>query len=78
MVNITLSIPEELKSEMEEFKIMNWSEVARRAIKSKIEQLKILESFTKDSELTKEDAIRLGKKVNEAISKRYDLSKGCK
>ncbi len=75
MVNITLSIPEELKNEMEEFKIMNWSEVARRAIKSKIEQLKILESFTKDSELTKEDALRLGRKVNEALSKRYNMSK---
>ena len=78
MVNITLSVPEELKNEMDEFKIMNWSEVARRAIKSKIEQLRILESFTKDSEMTKEDALRLGKKVNEAISKKYNKSKECK
>jgi len=78
MVNITLSIPEELKLEMEEFKIMNWSEVARRAIKSKIEQLKVLESFTKESELTEQDALRLGKKVNEALSKKYNSSKRCK
>ena len=78
MVNITLSIPEELKLEMEEFKIMNWSEVARRAIKSKIEQLKVLESFTKESELTEEDALRLGKKVNEALSRKYNSSKRCK
>lgn len=78
MVNITLAIPEELKLEMEEFKIMNWSEVARKAIKSKIEQLKILESFSKDSELTKEDALELGRKMNEAMSKRYNSPKRCK
>ena len=75
MTNMTLSIPEDLKHKMEEFKIMNWSEVAREAFEKKIVQLKILESFSKDSELTKEDALRLGRKVNEALSKRYKLSK---
>lgn len=31
MVNITISVPEELKRQMERFKHINWSEVARRA-----------------------------------------------
>jgi predicted CopG family antitoxin len=76
MPNLTISIPEELRKELSEFKVMNWSEVAREAFEKKIVQLKILESFSKDSELTQEDALRLGKKVNEALSKRF--SKRCK
>ena len=71
MPNLTIAISEELKKELSEFKVMNWSEVAREAFEKKIVQLKILESFSKDSELTKEDVLRLGKKVNEALSKRF-------
>ena len=76
MPNLTISISEELRKKLSEFKIINWSEVAREAFEKKIIQLRVLESFAKDSELTQEDALRLGKKVNEAISKR--LSKECK
>jgi len=70
MPNLTISIPDKLREELSEFKIMNWSEVAREAFEKKIVQLRILESFSKDSELTQEDALRLGRKVNEALSKR--------
>jgi len=31
MSNITIRVPEELKKQMERFKDINWSEVARRA-----------------------------------------------
>ena len=71
MANLTIAISEELRKELSEFKIMNWSEVAREAFEKKIVQLRILESFSKDSELTQEDALRLGRKVNEALSKRF-------
>jgi len=76
MPNLTISISEELKKELSEFKVMNWSEVAREAFEKKVIQLRIIESFSKDSELTQEDALRLGRKVNEALSKR--LSRRCK
>ena len=76
MPNLTISISEELRKKLSEFKIINWSEVAREAFEKKIIQLRVLESFAKDSELTEEDALRLGKKVNEAISKRF--SRECK
>lgn len=71
MTNITLSIPEELKKEMDKFPEMNWSEIARAAIKQRIEILKFFKEFTKDSILTEEDAIELGRKVNKALAKRY-------
>ena len=65
MVSITLSVPEELKKEI------NWSAVAREAIKSKIELLKKFKAFTKQSTLTEEDALVLGRKVNKALAQRY-------
>ncbi len=71
MPTITLSVSEEIKNKMEQFPEMNWSAVAREAFAKKLLQLSILRSFTKDSELTEEDALKLGRKVNKALSKEY-------
>lgn len=71
MVNITLAVPKELKTHMDEFPEINWSEVARKAIKNKISDLLLLKDLTSKSELTEEDALELGRKVNEQIAKRY-------
>ena len=71
MVSMTLSVPEELKKEMDEFPELNWSEIARQAIKKRIIMLKQLREFTKDSELTEEDAIRLGRELNKRLARRY-------
>jgi len=70
MVNITLSVPEELKKEMDKFPEMNWSEIARAAIKHRILILSKIKEFTKDSTLTEEDALRLGRQVNASMAKR--------
>lgn len=71
MVNMTLAIPKELKDQMDGFPEINWSEVARIAFRKKVEALRLLEEFTADSELTEEDAIELGRRVNRALRKRY-------
>lgn len=71
MVSITLSVPEELKHEMDLFPEINWSAVAREAIKSKIKMLEKFKEFTKDSILTEEDALDLGRKVSEKAAKRH-------
>ena len=71
MVSITLAVPAELKDDMDAFPDINWSAVAREAIKQKIILLKKFREFTKDSEMTEEDALRLGKKVNRALAERY-------
>ncbi|MBI5158877.1 hypothetical protein HY992_02035 [Candidatus Micrarchaeota archaeon] len=75
MVSITLSVPEELKKEMDKHPEMNWSAIAREAIKNRLMLLKKFDDFTKDSTLTEEDAIELGRKVNKGLAKRYGLSK---
>ena len=71
MVSLTLSVPEELKKEMDKHPEMNWSEIARNSIKKRLKIIKKFEEFAKDSEFTEEDALRLGKELNKKIAKRY-------
>lgn len=74
MPTITLSVPEDIKKEMEKSREINWSEVARVAIKTKVAQLKILKAITSKSKLTEKDAIELGKKINASMHERYKES----
>ena len=71
MANITLSIPENLKKEMEKFPEINWSEVAPTSIKQKLANLNFLKGFRVDSDITPEDALKLGKEVSNLLAKRY-------
>ena len=71
MANITLSIPEDLKKEMEKFPEINWSEVARDSIKKKIAQLTFLKGFRMDSDITVDEALKLGQEVNQLLVNRY-------
>jgi hypothetical protein len=64
MVSITLSVPSEMKQEMDIFQEINWSAVAREAIKRKLSMLEKFKEFTKDSTLTEEDAINFGREVS--------------
>ena len=76
MVSITLSVPEDLKHKMDQFKDINWSAVAREAVKKKINLLEQFREFTKDSTFTEEDALRLGRQVNKRIAKRFLSKRG--
>lgn len=70
MVSITLSVPEELKKEMDDFPEMNWSEIARQAIREKLNILRKMDMILSKSKMTEKDALELGKKVNKAVAKR--------
>lgn len=71
MPTITLSVPEELKKEMDKSRFINWSEVAREAIREKVIQLKILNSIAEKSKLTKNDALELGRKITKSMHERF-------
>jgi len=71
MPTITLSVPKDLKKQMDESREINWSEVARAAIKSKIAQLNVLKAITAKSKLTEKDALEIAKKVNMSLHQRY-------
>jgi hypothetical protein len=71
MVSITLAVPEELKMEMDSFPEINWSAVARGAIKRRLLLLEKFKEFTKGSEFTEEDALQLGREVAKKAMARH-------
>lgn len=73
MATITLSIPDDLIKEMNLSKEINWSAVAREAIRMKINQLRMLRAITSRSHLSQEDALELGKQINESLHQRYNV-----
>ena len=74
-VTLTLAIPEDMKVQMDKCAEINWSEVARGAIRQKLAQLVLFKAIVAKSKLTEEDAIELGKKINksmhEKLKKKY-------
>ena len=74
MPNMTLSVSKELKDMMDKHPEINWSEVARQSFREKLTDLEFLEEFKSRSELTEEEALELGKKVNESLRERYEKS----
>ena len=71
MTTMTLAVPSELKTKMENFPEMNWSEVARQAFMQRIKDLEFLKKFKSDSTLTEEEALKLGRELNKNLAKRY-------
>ena len=74
MPNITLSIPEELKKQLDELPELNVSESMRRFLPEKVKRallLKKLDKMLENSELTEEDCLKLGDKIKEGMWKRY-------
>jgi len=70
MAVVTVSVSDELKKKMDSFEEMNWSAVARRAFEESVRDMEIIREFRKDSTITEEDAIALGRKVNASMAKR--------
>jgi len=74
MASITFALDEESKSKLSKFVWVVWSELVRQMLLREFkrrEVLKKLEEFSKDSDLTDEDALRLGRKVKEGMWKKY-------
>ncbi len=75
MVNITVSVPLEMKKKMDEFAIINWSEVARGAFTEQISKLELLKQLTSKSKATDKDIEQLSAKIKEAVWKRHEEKK---
>ena len=73
MTNMTLAIPEDLHKLMKKHKQIRWSEVARQSIWEQAKKLELMDKILSKSELTEEDALNLGRKINSGIAKRHRL-----
>lgn len=74
MPNLTLSISEELKKQLDELPELNISESVRRFLSEKAKRallLKKLDKLLENSELTEEDCLKLGDKIKEGMWKKY-------
>ncbi|MFH1132906.1 MAG: hypothetical protein V1735_00280 [Nanoarchaeota archaeon] len=71
MPTVTLSVTEDLKGKMDQFDYINWSAVAREAIKERIEQLSALKKIVSKSKLTEADVEELGRKISEGMHEKY-------
>ena len=74
MVNITLSLPEELKNEMNKHPEINWSGLIRISIEEKVKHLswkkKMLQKLESEKEFD-DIALKIGDKIKEGVWKRY-------
>ena len=74
MVSVTLKITNEFKELINKLSWVNWSEITREEAIKRLEEEITIDEFKRivsKSKLTDEDALRLGREVNEALHKRY-------
>jgi len=76
MVNITLSIPEELHKKMKNFSEIKWSEIVRKALEQRVNDLEVMEKIASKSKFTKKDAAEIAKKIKRAASIRFNEYSG--
>ena len=74
MPNITITVPESLKQQMDALPELNWSETIRAFLTEKVKRAQLLQKLDKmleNSELTEEDCLALGEQVKAGMIKRY-------
>lgn len=72
MTNMTLSIPDELMKKMKKFSEIKWSEVARRAMEQRVNDLEVLQKLTSKSKLTEKDVQEMGEKIKRASAIKFN------
>lgn len=67
MPNLTLAIPEDLHEKMKKHSEIRWSEVVRKSINEKIEDLEVLDKLTRKSKLTQADVDEIAEKIDRDV-----------
>jgi len=73
MGNITLVLPNELQKKMKEHSEIRWSEVIRKTIQKKIEDLDLLDKLTLKSKLTHKEVFNISKKIDAGVARKLGL-----
>jgi predicted CopG family antitoxin len=74
MGNITLSLPDDLHERMKRMSDIKWSEVARRAIEQKVNDLETLNKLASKSRLSDKDIEEISKKIKSSAANRFNDS----
>ena len=73
MTNITVTVPEDLKKELQKHDEVNWSAVIRRALVEHLRKIIIAESIANKSKLTQKDADEISRKIKIEMAKAHGL-----
>ena len=73
MPNITLAVPEELHNKMKRHTEIRWSEVVRKIISEKIEDLDMMDKLTRNSKLTQKDVNEISERIDSDVAKKLGL-----
>lgn len=68
---MTIRVPDELKTKLDEHTEINWSEVARQSMWEYVQKLEMAERIASRSELTPEDADELGDALKRDVAEHY-------
>ena len=71
MPNMTLAIPDELKEKMDHFKEINWSEVARQAIREKALILEKMNRLFSKSKLSRADIDKHAIDIQKSVLRKH-------
>ena len=71
MANMTLSIPDELIKKMKSFNEVKWSEIARKAIEKRVEDLEIMNELASKSKLTERDIREISKRIKASAARKF-------
>ncbi len=72
MTIVKVQVPERI---FREFPDVKWDDIARKAVMEefrKIASRKMMDELFQDSDLSEDDCIDLGRKVNRSLRKRYE------
>ena len=73
--NITLSLPADLHRKMKRHPEVKWSEVVRRAIAQRIQDLERMDALARKSHLASADVDEIGHLVKEGLRRRYERAR---
>lgn len=71
MPNMTLSIPADLKARMDQFKEINWSEVARQAIFQKTLVMDRMNQLMSSSKISEPETVYEARKISRKVAKKH-------
>lgn len=75
-ITITVRVDRSLKSEMDEHPEINWSAVARKAIRSTIDDLEVMDEIAAENRMTEADAKEIADLISEDANDRARAARG--
>jgi predicted CopG family antitoxin len=73
MGNLTLKVSDDLQKKMKRHSEIRWSEVVRKSIEKKINDLELLDTLTNKSKLNSKNVLEISKKIDGGVARRLGL-----